>query len=434
MILSFRGSGFYVCAKSSLFCLLLPFSLMADPLSFPLPGQVESNHTDESSWFHLFEGGLSGYLEDTFNLEYLEATKETVQLNNLKLRLNTSGNFTDSFEFGLTFVGVSNTGDRKFGLTGYLPESIENEIPGEMQEAYGYQLKNESFYFQEAYGKWSSEHVELRFGRHKFYSGTGYAYNPIDLFNRKNPVDPTYETNGQDAIMLTVVLDSGTEIEAVVRSEDDYKNLDAQMRIKGFIRGWDIAAGVTRYTKKRVDWIIDGTERKFVWNMVSAEFSGEIMGVGLYGEGGWVMIEQPDDPGSLSRAGRDHERLLIGMDYTFESQLYVMAEYLRLGQGRGDADELDLNDRFAYITGEMLSTNKDTLFLGASYPVTDLIDFSLYGILNCNEQSMILNPWIIWDLHEGLKLSASMSIPVGEDNGSNGRMSIGGFLRLRYSF
>jgi hypothetical protein len=423
--------------KFSLLYLLLPFYLSAQSGSFPLPGQpgeAESGQKDEAYWVNLFDEGLSGYLEDTLNLEYLKATKETAQLNNLKLRLNTGGEITDSFRFGLSFIGVSNTGDREFGLTGYLPERVENQIPEDWRSAYGYQLQNESSYLQEAYGEWVSERVSLRFGRHKFYSGTGYAYNPIDLFNRKNPVDPTYETNGQDAVLLTLKLDSGTEIEAVVRSEDDYKNLDAQARVKGFIGDWDVAAGLTRCGKKRIDWIMGGMERKFVWNMVSAEFSGEVMGVGLYGEGGWVMVDKPDDPGSLSRAGRDHARLLIGMDYTFESQLYVMAEYLRLGQGREGADELDLNDRFAYLTGEILSTNKDTLFLGASYPLTDLIDFSLYGIVNCNESSLILNPWIIWDLHEGLKLSASMSIPAGDDEGSNGRMGISGFLRLRYSF
>lgn len=403
--------------------------------AIPLPGSTYGIEDGEpmtgDSWL---PGGWSGYVEDTINMEYLKARKETTHLNNLKIRLNAESATGGSFRYGLALIGTANTGDREFGLTGYLPEAFENQIPPEYREAYGYRLKDNQVYLQEAYGEWLTDRMTFRFGRHKFYSGTGYAYNPIDLFNRKNPVDPTYETDGQDALLLTLRLDSGAEIEAVARTEDDYKSFDAQARIKAFYNGWDLAVGITHYTKQRIDWIQGGVLRPFIWNMVSAEFSGEILGMGVYGEAGWAMIDDPDDVGSLRRAALDHERLLIGVDYTFESQLYLMAEYLRLGQGREGPAEMDLNDRFAYITGEILSADKDTLFLGGSYPLTDLMDFSLYAIVNCNENSALLNPWIIWDIRSGWKLSLSMTLPVGKREGSIGRMDVGGFLRLRYSF
>ena len=414
---------------------VIPAVLLAQSDSIPMPGEsFGAGVEDDASGLEFFSEGLSGYLEDTLNFEYLKASEETTQLNNLKLRLNTEGSYRDYFRYGVTMIGVANTGDREFSLLSYLPEIVENQIPVEFRDAYNYTLKDDQLYLQEAYGEWLWNALTFRFGRHKFYSGTGYAYNPIDLFNRKNPLDPTYETNGQDALMLTLRTGSGTDIEAVARTEDDYRSFDSQIRVKTFYEGWDLAAGLTRYGKKRIDWVEGGIEREFTWNMISAEFSGEIGGVAVYGEGGWVMIDSPDEVGSLNRAAKDHERLLIGVDYTFENQLYLMAEYLRFGQGISGPSEMDLNDRFAYLTGEVISPDKDTLFLGASYPVTDLMDFSLYGIINCNENSAILNPWLVWDVRTGWKLSLSITIPVGKDDGSLGRADMAGFIRLRYSF
>ena len=416
-------------------CLLTGWNLPAQSGSIPLPGSGYGIAKQETPADNLWlPTEWNGYLEDTFNAEYLKARGSLTQLNNLKIRLNTEGTPGEHFRYGLTLIGIANSGDRQFGLTGYLPEIIEDQIPSEYRDAYGYRVKDDEVYLQESYGEFLTDRMTLRFGRHKFYSGTGYAYNPIDLFNRKNPMDPTYETNGQDALMLTLRLDSGAEIEAVARTEDDYRSFDTQVRIKAFYDGWDLAAGLTRYRKQRIDWIDSGAQRQFIWNMISVECSGEVLGMGVYGEAGWVMVDNPKDIGSLSRAGRDHERLLIGVDYTFESQLYLMAEYLRLGHGRKGPADMDLNDRFAYLTGEILSSDKDTLFLGGSYPVTDLMDFSLYAIVNCNENSAILNPWLVWDIRSGWKLSLSMTLPVGNRDGSLGRMDKGGFVRLRYSF
>ena len=409
--------------------------LVAQSASIPMPGEpfapdVEERSPDQN----LFSEGFTGYFEDTLNAEYLKASEETTLLNSFKVRLNTGGSYGDHFRYGVALVGVSNTGDRKFSLTGYLPKAIEDQIPGEFREAYSYQLKDEELYLQEAYGEWLWNAFAFRFGRHKFYSGTGYAYNPIDLFNRKNPLDPTYETNGQDALMVTLRTGSGTDIEAVARTEDDYRSFDTQIRVKTFYRGWDLAAGLTRYGKKRVDWVQNGIEREFTWNMISAEFAGEIGGIAIYGEGGWVMVDPPDDMGTLKRAAEDHERFLIGMDYTLGNQLYLMLEYLRFGQGVSGPSEMDLNDRLAYLTGEIISPDKDTLFLGASYPVTDLMEFSLYGIINCNENNAMLNPWVVWDVWAGWTLSVSVTIPLGKEEGSIGRADTAGFVRLRYSF
>ena len=93
------------------------------------------------------------------------------------------------------------------------------------------------------------------------------------------------------------------------------------------------------------------------------------------------------------------------MDYTFDSQLYLIAEYLRIGQGGTDSSEITLNNRMAYLSGDILSINRDTVFTGFTYPLTDLIYFSLYGILACNDPSAIVNLWLLYSIYPGVNLS-----------------------------
>ena len=95
---------------------------------------------------------------------------------------------------------------------------------------------------------------------------------------------------------------------------------------------------------------------------------------------------------------------------------------------------MTLNDRLAYLNGEILSINRDTLFSGLSYPLTDLLDFSLYTIIGCNDASVLLNPWLIYAIRPGLKLSLSLNIPIGDEDGQNGKSGASGFARLKFNF
>ena len=311
-------------------------------------------------------------------------------------------------------------------------------------------MEAEDIFVQEAFGTLYTDHLRLRVGRHKFYTGTGYAYNPTDLFNVKDPLDPTYEVNGIDAMLLSIDLPQQTEIQGAVKYSDHFDTTDYRVRLKTYISGWDMAIQYTYYLKKRVDWEALNTEtaltelmqgmsfdaftREFRWHLVAAEFAGELWEWGIYGEGGYVFITEPDDVGTLKDAAKDHERLLLGIDHTFDFQLYFILEYLRIGQGRTDSADITLNDRMAYLNGEVLSNNRDTLFTGVSYPLTDLTEFSLYAIVGCNDPSVLINPWLVYDIRSGLKLSFSANIPIGDENGQNGKAGPSGFVRLRFNF
>jgi hypothetical protein len=420
----------------------VPRMLLAQEPPIPLPGQ-ETQQDNKSSRKNL-EWKFSGYGENTLNAEYLRAERRGIVLNNSRFRLNLAAIVSPHFDFGMTLVGFLNSGKTKVNLFEYMP-SASPSVPV-APELFEHEFEND-LYLQEAFGTLYTGGFKLRVGRHKFYSGTGFAFNPIDLFNRKDPLDPTYEVDGLDSVLASYELPNQSEIQGVVRLGNDFDTTDYQARLKTHVQGWDLAFQYTNHTRRRVDWESLNTEetlsrgesfssfeRDFDWRLVAGEFSGELWGVAFRGEGGYAFVDAPDEIGTLVKAGKSHARFLIGVDYTFDSQVYLIAEYMHLGQGRTEASEITLNDRMAYFTGEILTIDRDTLFTGASYPITPLAELSLYGIIGVNDPSMILNPWLTWSLRPALKLSVSGALPLGNQESQSGNFGVAGFVRLRYSF
>ncbi|MCP4404149.1 MAG: hypothetical protein GY801_43435 [bacterium] len=417
----------------------------------PLPGaEADTPLSDYSVPPSSFPFDVRGYIENTTNLEYVKEEERILLLNAGRARLNLSGRPDTAFDVGLGLVGTLNVGETELSMLNYFPDALQEQIVPGAEEFFLYEIDREELYLQEAFGSLYAEHFWLRIGRHKFYSGTGYAYNPIDLFNVKDPLDPTYETDGIDALLLSIEFPNQTEIQGVMRFGEDFENTDYLARIKSYFHGWDLALQYNYYLKSRVDWealnseealfalaqgaSFDDFTREFRWHLIGGEFSGELFEWAVYGEGGYVFVDPLGDDGTLADAAQDHERVVLGTDHTFDSQVYLLLEYLRLGQGRTDSADIRLNDRVGYLSGELLSIDRDTLFSGMSYPTGDLTELSLYVIVGCNDPGAMLNPWLIYDLRPGLKLSFSANIPLGDEESQNGKAGPAGFVRLKWNF
>ena len=439
--------------RESVFLLLLVlFPLNAgaqeQEAAIPMPGaaaDIQLPGSDESD----FGLKVRGYVENTYNYEYDRSQDHELLLNSTRSRLNLSGKPDKNFDFGIGIVGTLNSGATDFDLTRYMPDDIQQKLVPGASEIFKQGLKNEIF-LQEAFGTLYMPNFRLRIGRHKFYTGTGYAYNPIDVFNYKNPLDPTYEINGIDSVLASIELPHQMEIQGFMKFADRFSSSGYMLRLKTYMSGWDVALQYSQHIEDRVDWETLNTSesvdaltqgapfesftREFRWRLIGGEFAGELGGIGIHGEGGYTFIKSRGDSGTLTDAEEDHERFLIGADYTFDFQLYLIAEYLRIGQGRTDKSEITLNDRMAYLSGEILSINRDTVFTGFTYPLTDLMDFSLYAIVACNDPSVIVNPWLQYSVYPGVNLSITAYIPAGDEQSQNGKSGPGGFIRLKFSF
>ena len=404
----------------------------------------------------LAKSELHGYVEDSFNLEYRRAAEEAFPLNIFRTRLTLSGKPHKHVDYGISIVGTLNSGDTRIQVAPYFPDDLQAQLVPAMPEIgmpgaadlLVYELEDQ-LYLHEAFVTLRTDYIKIRAGRHKYYSGTGFAFNPTDLLNIKNPLDPTYELDGLDGILAVVPLPVETEAHAFVRFGERFEHSDFVGKLKTVILGWDVGVQYTFANRDRVDWgaintpegigqlamglPFDGFTRRFTWHLVAAELSGELLGIGIHAEGGYAIVEEPEIVGTLAHAGEDHERILVGLDYTFDFELYLMAEYLRLGQGRSRTADITLNDRMGALTGEILNIDRDTLFVGASYPISDLMELSVYGIVGMNDPSALINPWLLVDLYTGLKLSVSAFFPLGSEDSQNGKSGFGGFVRLRLS-
>lgn len=410
----------------------------------PLPGEDSVPATGKQEGISLPGTGpslkdkvkFSGYVENTFNLEYVHETGRESILNGTRARVNLSAKPDKHFDLNIGLVGNLYMGTTSYDLTNYLPSSISLQ-PG-VENFFTYNFENE-IVLQEAFGTLYVPFFRIRVGRQKYYTGNGYAFNPTDLFNTKNVLDPTYETDGIDAVFMSLDLPAQVEIHGVIRFGENFSTTDYLARLKFQVGGWDFGVQYTRWNQVRYDYgyintVLSAKTRTFIWDFVGAQFSGEIVGIHLYAEGGYAFIHAKNSRGTISNGDQDHERVLVGVDYTFDFQLYIMVEYLRYGQGRANADDITLNDRLAYYSGEMIAIGQDTIYGGISYPVTDLIDLSLYTMVGINDASAILIPWMNVSLFPGLKLSVAVNVPLGETSSQMGRMGPGGFIRLKYHF
>ena len=425
--------------------------LPGEESAIPMPGMDTAIQLPGSDREDSIQSSLKvrGYVENTLNYEQSKSQNRELLLNATRSRLNLSGKPGENFDFGIGIVGTLNSGATEFDLAGYMPDELRKQLVPEAAGLFRQRIENEIF-LQEAFGTLYMPNFRLRIGKHKFYTGTGYAYNPIDIFNYKNPLDPTYEINGLDSVLATAELPRQTEIQGFMKFEDRLSRNGYLLRLKTYVSGWDVALQYSEYTKERVDWetlnsaeaasaLMQGAPfesffREFRWRLPGAEFAGELGGMGIHGEGGYVFIKSEGNAGTLTNAKEDHERFLIGIDHTFDFQLYFLAEYLRIGQGKTNSSEITLNDRMAYFSGEILSINRDTIFTGFTYPLTDLIDFSLYGILALNDPGMIINPWLLCSIYPGVNLYLTVYVPVGDEQSQNGESDPGGFVRLKFSF
>ena len=425
--------------------------LPGEERAIPMPGMDTTIHPPGSDGEDGIQSSLKirGYVENTLNYEQSRSQKRELLLNSTRSRLNLSGKPDRNFDFGIGVVGTLNSGATEFDLAGYMPDELREQLTPEIAGLFKQRIENEIF-LQEAFGTLYMPNLRLRIGRHKFYTGTGYAYNPVDIFNLKNPLDPTYEINGLDSALVTAELPRQTEIQGFVKFAERLSDNGYLLKLKTYVSGWDVALQYSQNTKERVDWeTLNSSEavtaltqgapfesflRGFRWRLLGVEFAGEFGGIGIHGEGGYTFIKSEGDTGTLANAGEDHERFLVGIDYTSDFQLYLIAEYLRIGQGRTDSSEITLNHRMAYLSGEILSTDRDTVFTGFTYPLTDLIDFSLYGILACNDPSAVVNPWLVYSIYPGVNLTFTAYVPVGDEQSQNGKGGPGGFVRVKFSF
>ena len=181
---------------------------------------------------------LFGYFESQFMGARIE--NSFMQLYSNKLRVDLKADVKDDVSFGANFDYITYHGKTQWNILEYLPDLITSEVPPEMADYYLFTFNDRTF-LDNAYLRLSFKYADMTIGKQQISLGTGYAWNPTDVFNTKDLFDPTYEQPGHNAIRLDVPLGEKYTVTVLYAVGDQWKNSDKMLLFKGRISHFDFS-------------------------------------------------------------------------------------------------------------------------------------------------------------------------------------------------
>ncbi len=349
---------------------------------------------------------ITGYYEHTLQADYHADVKETV-MDASKLRVD----FSTGMGGGLLFDGNVNFivyhGAVSRDIRPFLPPSVRAELAAAGIPA-TVTLERERHYVDNAWLTWQKGNVRLRAGKQQLSWGPAYAFNPTDLFHRKNQLDPTYEKEGVTALRFDATWGIGGALTAVWAPGDRFRDAGYALRLASYIDaiGYDVALTAHSVTDSTAFTTADDTNPWMPYTQrrqaVGLEFSGSLLGLGVWFEGNWNEMEIESDFG----------RAAFGFDYTLNSGLYLMAEALYNGRAEAGSP-YPVHDWFAYIAyGEPVG--RWWYLAAASKDIGDLSTGGLY-LFATPEGSYVLNPRLDISIAQNAGLIVFGGFTFGEE-------------------
>lgn len=317
-------------------------------------------------------------------------------------------------------------GQKTWDLFDFLPGHITAGLMTAGIGEFPFTLQD-TLYLDNAYLRLSMGIFDVTVGKQQLSLGTGYAWNPLDIFNRRLFLDPTYEQFGINALRVELPLAERLLIDVIFSPGEDWNKSDRLILGKVGLGRFDITASAGRYV-----WSItqfDATtfqlsainEKR---QMIGGAVVGEVLQWGVWSEGSWISVEND----------RDYLEYVVGVDHTFDFSTYLLVEYYRNGGGIVRRNNLQVEDYLSYYTGETHSLMQDYLFTLLNHPVTDLLTFGIIGIANFNDGSAVFSAEIEYNLFENVHLTLGVSSSVGDENSEFGIQDWGMRLKLRAYF
>jgi hypothetical protein len=355
---------------------------------------------------------------------------EFYQLFTNKLRVDLKSTLSDKITFAANFDYIHYLGKTEWNVLDFLSDNITSTIPENMQSFYVISFSNDTF-LDNAYLKFSFKPFDLTLGKQQISLGTGYVWNPTDVFNIKDVLDPTYEQPGHTALRTDIPLNSAYTLTALYSPEETWVKSTKLLQLKGTISHFDyniIAVerlwpfhDYTEFDYENMNFVDVSEKRK----MLGGSTVGELLGLGVWVEYAYSWMEKSDD----------FYELVIGGDYTFDFQTYVMMEYYRNTLGKSDYKDYDINDWMRFLTSEQKAICRDQAYLFAQHPATDLLNIGFQTVYCFSDNSAAFVPTLIYSLSDNVDVYAYLNFNLGKEGTVYGKnMGNGGLIRVRAYF
>lgn len=371
---------------------------------------------------------IFGYFESQFM--GTEVKSDLYQLFSNKLRLDLKSDLTENIMFAANFDYITYHGKKEWNILDFLSPDIVSQVPQGMERFYVLSFSNRTF-LDNAYFRLSFKHFDLTVGKQQISLGTGYVWNPMDVFNIKELVDPTYEQPGHNAVRLDVPVGNAHTITALYSPDDTWKNSAKLIQFKGRIPRFDYSLIVIETVWRFHDYtLFDIENMNFLElperrRLLGASTAGELFGMGVWAEFAYNWMETSEN----------FYELVIGTDYTFDFQTYFMVEYYRNTLGKTDEAQYTLNDWMRLFAAEQKSIARDQVYLFVQHPVSDLLSLGIQGIYSISDNSFAFVPVLNYSLSANIDIMAYLNLNFGKEGTVFSKdMGNGGMLRARIYF
>ncbi len=226
------------------------------------------------------------------------------------------------------------------------------------------------------YLKYRTDRWSLTAGKQRIAWGTGYIWNPVDIFN---PFVLSFAVSDQDktnveSMRVEVPVGEAGGIDAFVATGKPWEETARGLRVKGTQGLFDVA----------VSYVDQGT----LGRQVGLETAGDVVkDIGVRGE---VAVKNvPGVNGYVAQA-------VLGGDYTLDNGIGLNAEYYCNGLGS--------RDKNAYNWGTAESVGVDYLFIGGNKIIDEITAVTVSLLLNLDDQSFMLYPQYARNIGQNLDL------------------------------
>ncbi|MFC1476875.1 hypothetical protein ACFL6L_00235 [candidate division KSB1 bacterium] len=369
-----------------------------------------------------------GYFES--QMMGAEIDNNFLQLFTNKLRIDLQSDLADNITFGANFDYITYHGKTEWNILEFLSPDITGTIQPNMAGFYVMPFSDRNF-LDNAYIRLSFKYGDLTAGKQQVSLGTGYVWNPLDVFNIKDVLDPSYEQPGHNALRFDMPIGTRYSISALYSPEDNWRNSARLLRFKGRISRFDYSLVAVEkiwrfhdYTQFDLGsmWFVEQPEKR---QLFGASTAGELFGLGVWAEYGHNTMEHSDD----------FYELVAGADYTFDFQTYCMVEFYRNTLGKTEYTDYTITDWMRQFAAEQKSITRDQFYFFAQHPVSDFVTLGTSGIVSVSDNSFALVPTVNYSYSDNAEILAYFNINFGKDGTAYGKNTgSGGLLRLRVYF
>jgi hypothetical protein len=372
-------------------------------------------HCIEPDFFGYFEPQMMSFYENNYN--------KWSNLNSNKLRLDIEAKSGKNIKFGANVNFLNYNGRTSYNLLDYLSPGVAETINPYTDNYYDFAYED-SIGLDNVYARLSFEYADITVGRQQISYGTGYAWNPTDVFNHKDVLDPTYEQPGHNAVRLDAPLNRNLGIMALYSPGEDWDVPELMLRVKSRIGRFDLTlTGLTTVWKRTFYPVLGYAEEARI--LTGGDLVGQVMGLGVWLEGAYNDMEDSEDFWEMT----------AGFDYTFRNELYILGEFYYHSEAPSSSDDYTLNDWMSYFTGISKTIGQSQGYVFLQYPITDLIQIG-GSVIGCiNDESVALVPQINYSLFQDVELTAFGNLYLGDEGTMYSKdLGSGGLIRLRVYF